>query len=240
MNQSRRSGFTLLELVVVIAVILIITSIAVPMLQGAKLTSNETAALGALRAIASAQASVMATPQLDTDGDGAAEYAYFAELAGTAPARMIGPVAGTPGLDELTPSMLLAAMGQVNNSVVTRSGYVLQIFLPGATVGAGLVPAIAEDPTGGKLVAPFPDSNNGEVFWCAYAWPLNAGQTGNVALFINQNGSILETRNRGAGAYSGVAGGPAFDAVFSVPNDMASDLAIGVPANDGNVWVPTQ
>ena len=240
MNLNRRSGFTLLELVVVIAIMLIITSIAIPMLQGAKLSSNETAALGALRAIASAQASVMATPQLDTDGDGAAEYAYFAELAGTAPARMIGPVAGVPGVDELTPSMLLAALGQVNNSVITRSGYVLQIYLPAATVGIGAVPAIPEDPTGGKLAGPFPDPDNGEVFWCAYAWPLNAGQTGNVALFINQSGAILETRNRGPGAYSGAAGGPTFDAAFTVPNDMSSDLAIGIPANDGNVWVPTQ
>jgi len=142
-------------------------------------------------------------------------------------------------MDELTPSMLLAALGQVNASVITRSGYVFQLFLPAASAG-GAVAGIAEDPLGGKLAGPFPDPNNGEVFWCAYAWPLNAGQTGNIALFINQSGALLQTRNRGAGAYSGAAAGPLFDAAFSLPNDMSSDLALGVPANDGNLWVPAE
>jgi type II secretory pathway pseudopilin PulG len=238
MRSNRRSAFTLIELTVVIAVIMIVASLAVPLFQGAKLSANENAALSALRAIASAQASVMATPQIDTDGDGAPEYGYFAELAGTVPARVIGPAAGVAGLDELTPSMLLAAMGQVSGGVITRSGYVFQIYLPAATAG-GAVTAIPEDPTGGKLAGPFPDPNNCEVFWCAYAWPLNAGQTGNIALFINQNGALLQTRNRGPGAYSGIGGGPLFDAAFSLPNDMSSDLALGVPANDGNLWVPS-
>ncbi len=230
----------MLELLVVIAVILILTSLAVPIFQGAKLSANETNALGVMRAIASAQASVVATPQIDTDGDGAAEYGYFGELAGTVPARISAaglPVAGVAGFDELTPSMLIAGLGQVNGSVIMRGGYVFQLFLPAATVG-GAVAAIAEDPTGGKQGGPFPDPNNCEVFWVAYGWPIAAGRTGNLAMMVNQSGTIMQTLNRGAGAYSGVGGGPTFDAVFTQAGDMSSNIAVGVPAVDGNTWTP--
>ena len=223
----------------VVAIIAIVTSIAVPLFQGAKLSANETNALGVMRAITSAQASVQATPQIDTDGDGAAEYGYFAELAGSAPARISAagvPVAGVAGFDELTPSMLISGLGVVNGSVITRGGYVYQLWLPAGTV-AGAVVGIAEDPTGGKMGGPFPDPNNGEVFWCAYGWPLVAGQTGNMAMFVNQSGTILQTRNRGAGVYSGVGGGPTFDAAFVTAGDMSSNPAVGQPGVDGNNWV---
>ena len=239
MRSDRRSGFTLIELMVVVSVILIISSIAIPVFQSAKLSANETAAMGAMRAISSAQAALVVSPAIDTDSDGAGEYGYFAELAGTVPARVAAagvPAAGVVGLNELTPSMLISGLGFVSQSVITRSGYVFQLWLPDATAG-GLVSAIPEDANGGKLGAPFPNPNNNEVFWCAYAWPLGAERTGNVALFVNQSGTIMQTRNRGPAAYEGLAGGPAFDAAFSVPGDMSSDPAIGVPANDGNLWV---
>lgn len=242
--NPRAAGFTLLELMVVVAVVLVIASLAVPVFQGARLSANETAAIGTMRAILSSQSTVTATPAIDTDGDGAGEYGYFAELAGSAPTRvsLAGlPAAGAPGVDELTPSMLIAALGQVNASVIVRGGYVFQIWLPGPAVGfGGPVPGLAEDPGGGKAAGPFPNSNNAEVFWCAYGWPLDSARTGNLALFVNQEGTILQTRNRGAAAYSDVTGGPAFDAALSAPGDMSSPPQIGTPANDGNVWVPIE
>ncbi len=240
MQSTKRSGFTLLELMVVVAVIMIITSIAVPMMQGAKLSANETAALAVMRSIATSQAMVSATPQIDSDGDGAPEYGYFAELAGTVPARVSAggnPAAGAVGVDELLPSSLLAALGHVEVSEIIRSGYVFQLWLPAASV-AGVVAGVAEDATGGKTAAPFPDPDNCEAMWCAYGWPLHAGRTGNIAVFVNQTGAIMETRNRGAGAYSGSTNGPAFDAAFVLAGDMSSTIAVGVPAVDGNTWVP--
>jgi prepilin-type N-terminal cleavage/methylation domain-containing protein len=239
MLRRNHAGFTIIELLVVITVIAIIASVAIPRMLGARLTANESNAVAVMRAITASQMQAQTANSIDTDGDGLAEYAYFGELGGVVPARKSiagAPAAGTPGVDELAPSPLIAALGAVKNGVVQRGGYMFQIWLPDAT-GIG----IPEDPNGGKVGAPFPDPNNGEQTWCCYGWPLTAGTTGNKCFFINQEGLILQSANRGAGAYSDVTGAPPFDAAFSLPNDMTSPLpAAGVLANDGRSWVPVQ
>ena len=244
MHKRKNAGFTLIELMIVVAIIAIIASVAIPRLMAARLSANESAAISTLRSLSSAQAQLQSAGAIDTDADGGGEYGYFGELSGAQPVRVSAggvPAAGVVGTDELTPAVMSAAFGAVNaTSQVTRSGYIFQIFLPAATVG-GATAGIAEDAGGGKLAGPFPDSDNGEVLWCCYAWPMQAAQTGNRAFFVNQEGDLLQTANRGAGAFNGVAGGPAFDAVYSVALDMGSPLGInGVASNDGNTWVPVQ
>jgi type IV pilus assembly protein PilA len=54
-------GFTLMELMIVIALILIIAAIAIPSMKEAKIHANETAAVGAIRAINTAEVSYQAT-----------------------------------------------------------------------------------------------------------------------------------------------------------------------------------
>jgi prepilin-type N-terminal cleavage/methylation domain-containing protein len=58
--QSRK-GFTLIELMIVIAVILIIAAIAIPGILNAKIAAHETSAVGSLRAINVAQVSYQST-----------------------------------------------------------------------------------------------------------------------------------------------------------------------------------
>jgi type IV pilus assembly protein PilA len=76
--RSRSDGFTLIELVIVIAIVAIIAAIAIPNLIEARKGSNEAAAIGALRTISTAQSLFR---EGDRDGNGLPDYAStFAAL----------------------------------------------------------------------------------------------------------------------------------------------------------------
>ncbi len=245
-RRNTKSGFTLIELMIVVAIIAIIASIAIPKLLSARLSANEAAAVSTLRSITSAQAQVQSSGAIDGDGDGAGEYGYFAELAGTTNIRIFtagaGQSIGAAATDRLNPSMLSTAFGNVDaNGAVTRSGYLFQMYLPGPAAGGAPVPAISENPlTGGAQAGSLPDPNNCEVLWCCYAWPVDHGGTGNRCFFVNQEGDLLQTQNRVAAPFDGATTPPTWDECFQT-SDMAAPLITGQASPvSGQIWTAVQ
>ena len=70
--MHRRGGFTLLELMIVVAVVAVLAATAIPSFVAAKIASNEAVAAASLRAYVSAQEMFHRT---DHDKDGAFSYA---------------------------------------------------------------------------------------------------------------------------------------------------------------------
>jgi type IV pilus assembly protein PilA len=100
--MKRQRGFTLIELVIVLAIVVIIAALAIPGLTGAKINANEASAIASIRAIQSAQASY--------------QSAYGAE-------GYANSLAALGGSEECTPSPVAACLLDEGLTSGTKAGY---------------------------------------------------------------------------------------------------------------------
>ncbi len=227
MRRNFEAGFTLIEVMIVVAIIAVIAAIAIPGLLRARISSNETSAIGTLKSLATAQQQFQQQCLVDQDFDGAGEYGVLQEMAGTVPCRASGLVADPTFM--AVPFGTSAAVGV--NGAASSSGYDVLVYLPNA-IGIAMNERVLVARGAVAL-----DANVQESCWVAYAWPTDLESSGVRVFGVNQEGQVYQSSNalnRYDGAMNMVQG----DAAFSVAGDITGPMDVGGPGQGGDPWLP--
>lgn len=218
--DNSEAGFTLIELMIVTAIVGVIAGVAVPNLVSSRAIANERAVVATLRTIATAQAQCTSQQAVDRDHDGCGEALGLGEMAGTTALR--------GGAVRLVPPGLAQSLGTLDaTGFATAKGYLLALYLPDAA-GLGTLATSSND---AQI-----DADQAEIAWTCLAWPLTRGRTGTATYFLNQSGEILVAKGANYGGRDSVP--PAGAALVGVPAEavVGGTLAADTTGADGNQW----
>ena len=93
--MKKNQGFTLIELMIVVAIIAIIAAIAIPNLLRSRMSATEASAVGGIRTISTAEISYQAAGIVVDAGTGVGQYANLAALGATTPSFIDSALAST-------------------------------------------------------------------------------------------------------------------------------------------------
>lgn len=219
--RNRESGFTLVEMMIVAAIVSVVAGIAVPNLLSSRATANERAVVAALRTVSTAQTQCQLRAIVDADRDGRGEALGLAEMAGLRPLRGTWPA--------LVPPALSTSLGSVDAAGhATSHGYRLAMYLPDAS-GTALLAVAANDAS--------VDADLAETAWSCLAWPLDRGRSGVAAFFVNQSGEILTAVNATYSGSSSVPPGGAALVGVAPTVIVGGAIAANTTGADGNRWM---
>jgi prepilin-type N-terminal cleavage/methylation domain-containing protein len=224
-SAVRSRGLTLVEVAITVAILALLTTMAVPNYLGSRAESNEAAVVATLRSLVDAQAEFRLAAYVDRDGDGTGEYGTLGELAGRRPL----PGKTSPVDLHLLPSVL----GETGPDGRALCGnYWFAIYL--ADVGGR---GTADTPGAREAM----DPEFAERRWTCIAWPVEHGVTGEHTYFVNEQGEVRRNRTE---RYSGTDRVPPAGAALVYGQD-AHQIARGRLATnelgaDGGVWLPVK
>jgi prepilin-type N-terminal cleavage/methylation domain-containing protein len=241
--RKRVLGFTLIELMIVIAIIAIIAAIAIPGLLRARMAANEGNASASLRSLASAQASFAKACSVDQDTDGQGEFGTLNELTCTANCRGGSKL----GIGDMSVAMAATnASGIVPESgLAAKAGYLYHIYLPGDTA---VVSDKADSSEAEVLDATAAAIQQQENRWICYAWPATYKSSGLRAFVCDNGAEVFSSANvyEDEAIWDGTTTEPAYDDAMDSATTPTESVWQNIatkdktPVNDSQTWVPSQ